>query len=136
MFLIELLYALIIGSAIAWIWSSAFNTHGPWDSFMWFFAVIFLFSWGGGIWVTPFGPTGWGVAWLPFLVMGVFMALLLSAATPRSSRRRGASNDLVPVARNKKVRVAELEQAKEAYDFLLIALVVFLVASIFMHHHF
>lgn len=76
------------------------------------------------------------MAWLPFLVMGVFMALLLSAATPRSARRRGASKDLVPVAKKKKVRVAEAEQAKEAYDLLLIALLVFLVAAIFMHHHF
>jgi hypothetical protein len=88
MFFLDLVYALIIGTTIAWIWSSAFDTHGPWNSFFWFFLVIFLFSWGGGAWSAPFGPTGWGVAWLPFLCMGVFMALLLTAATPRASRRR------------------------------------------------
>ena len=136
MFLTELLYALVIGGAIAWVWSLAFNTHGPWDSFIWFFALIFLFSWGGGIWIAPFGPMGWGVAWLPFLVMGLFMALLLSAATPRSSRRRRAIGQAVPEAKKSRSQVAAAVEAEAAYDVFLIALVVLLVFSIFMHHHF
>ena len=136
MFLTELLYALVIGGAIAWVWSLAFNTHGPWDSFIWFFALIFLFSWGGGIWIAPFGPMGWGVAWLPFLVMGLFMALLLSAATPRSSRRRRASGQAVPETKKSRSQVAAAVEAEAAYDVFLIALVVLLVFSIFMHHHF
>jgi len=88
-----LIFALAIGASIAWVWSTVFDTHGPWNSFFWFFAVIFLFSWGGGTWIAPFGPIGWGVAWLPIVFLGVFMALLLTAATPRSRRKRTRSTD-------------------------------------------
>ena len=35
MFVLDLLFAFVIGSAIAWVWSKAFNTHGPWNSFFW-----------------------------------------------------------------------------------------------------
>lgn len=58
--LLFLVFALAIGACVAWVWSSVFDTHGPWNSFFWFFMVIFLFSWGGGSWIHPFGPTGWG----------------------------------------------------------------------------
>lgn len=88
MSIMGLIYAFIIGSAIAWIWSNTFDTHGPWDSFFWFFAMIFLFTWGIGSWMVPFGPVGWGVAWTPFVVTGLLMALLLTAVTPRKNRRR------------------------------------------------
>ncbi len=43
MFLIHLLYALFIGLGIAWLFGLALGTRGPWNSFIWFFFVIFLF---------------------------------------------------------------------------------------------
>lgn len=46
MFITHLIYALFIGLAIAWIFGLALGTRGPWNSFFWFFFVIFLFSWG------------------------------------------------------------------------------------------
>ena len=88
MSIMGLIFAFIIGAAIAWVWASTFNTHGPWKSFFWFFMVIFLFTWGVGSWLVPFGPVGWGVAWTPFVVTGLFMAVLLTAVTPRKDRRR------------------------------------------------
>jgi hypothetical protein len=133
MILLGLMFALAIGVSIAWTWSVAFDTHGPWNSFFWFFLVIFLFSWGGGSWITPFGPLGWGVAWMPFLVMGVFMALLLTAVTPRSKRSRTRSGDGLAVPAKPKRRPSpatpELDAAVDVFFWLFIVVLVSLALT-------
>lgn len=48
--------------------------------FLFFFVILFLFTWAGGLWLRPFGPAAWDVAWLPFVLVGLFVALLLAAA--------------------------------------------------------
>lgn len=51
-----------------------------------FFLILFLASWAGGLWVTPFGPPLWGAYWVPILLVGFFVALLLAAATEPTRR--------------------------------------------------
>jgi hypothetical protein len=46
-----------------------------------------LGAWAGGLWITPFGPTWFGISWLPFLMIAFFLALLLAAATPTQRPR-------------------------------------------------
>jgi hypothetical protein len=106
------------------------GTRGPWNSFFWFFFVIFLFSWGGGLWITPFGPTGWGVAWMPFLFMGFFVTLLLLAATPRSARERSAAKGKAIETTNLKERTAEERLVETGVNVFLWLLIVFLVVVI------
>ncbi len=50
------------------------------------FFILFLGTWAGGLWITPFGSAWLGVYWMPFVVTGLVVALLL-AATDQSSRR-------------------------------------------------
>ena len=50
------------------------------------FFILFLGTWAGGLWITPFGSPWLGVYWMPFVVAGLFVALLV-AATDQSSRR-------------------------------------------------
>ena len=134
MFITHLIYALFIGLGIAWLFGLALGTRGPWNSFFWFFFVIFLFSWGGGVWLTPFGPTGWGVSWMPFLAMGFFITLLLSAATPQSSRRRIVSNGPAADAAYIKQQAAENKGSETALDVFFWILVVGLSAVIFCNY--
>ena len=123
----SLLFALSIGLAVALVWSALFDTHGPWNSFFWFFLVIFLFSWGGGFFVAPFGPLGWGgVAWLPLIFMGVFMALLLTAASPRSARRRTRSTDPKHQGSNSQAKAIKDLEVVVAVDLFFWALIVVL----------
>jgi hypothetical protein len=49
--------------------------------------ILFLATWAGGLWVMPFGPVWWGVPWLPFLLVGLFIALLLAALIPGETQR-------------------------------------------------
>ena len=88
MFILDLIFALAFGWFLVWIVSIAFGTKGPWGSFIWFFVVVSLFAWAGGISITPFGPTWGGIGWLPIISMGILASLILTAASPRRPRRR------------------------------------------------
>jgi hypothetical protein len=50
------------------------------------FFLLFLATWAGGLWITPFGTAWLGVYWMPFLVAGLIAALLV-AATDQSPWR-------------------------------------------------
>lgn len=91
MFIADLIVALFVGLFVVWIVSFAFGTRGPWDSFLWFFVVVSLFAWAGGVWLVPFGPIWWGIGWLPIILMAIFVSLLLTAASPRTRRWRRAA---------------------------------------------
>ncbi len=91
MFIADLVVALAFGLFIVWIVSLAFGTRGPWDSFLWFFIVVSIFAWAGGVWLVPFGPMWWGIGWLPIILMAFFVSLLLTAASPRTRRWRRAA---------------------------------------------
>jgi hypothetical protein len=91
MFIVDLFVALIVGWIIVSIVSRAFGTKGPWGSLLWFFLVVSLFAWAGGVWLVPFGPIFWGIGWLPIVFIGFLVSLLLTAASPRTPRWRRTS---------------------------------------------
>jgi hypothetical protein len=88
MFIVDLFVALVLGMIIVSIVSRAFGTRGPWDSLLWFILVVSLFAWAGGVWLVPFGPIFWGIGLLPIIFMGFLVSLLLTAASPRTPRKR------------------------------------------------
>jgi hypothetical protein len=98
MFVADLMVALVSGLIIALIVSKAFGTKGPWGSFLWFFIVVSLFAWTGGVWLMPFGPRWGGVSWFPIIWMGILVALLLTAVSPRTSIKQKTVTDKVEVA--------------------------------------
>jgi len=71
-------YALLIGS----LFYFGFRRTGPWGSFWSFILILFLGMWLADIWVTPYGPEYWGIAWFDLLFVGLLFALILAAATP------------------------------------------------------
>jgi hypothetical protein len=134
MIIAHLIYALLVGLAIAWIFGLALSTRGPWNSFFWFFFVIFLFTWGGGVWLTPFGPTGWGVSWMPFLLTGFFITLLLSAATPRTVEDSAPSSSEVTDTTNSEEQSVDEQRVETGLDVFFWLLIVFLMVVIFCHY--
>jgi hypothetical protein len=82
MFFVDLLFALILALIITGIFVLALRTPGPWGLWWVFLLVIFLAAWAGGLWITPFGPMWGTVSWLPFLITGLLVALILAAASP------------------------------------------------------
>jgi hypothetical protein len=96
-FLVDVLFALVFALLLTGIFTATFRRRGPWDIWWGFLLVIFLGIWAAGLWITPvpFGPTWLTLSWLPALIVGVFLALLLAAATPpqppRTPRTRRAA---------------------------------------------
>ena len=86
MFFLDLLTALVIGFSLVLLFSFLFRDRMPWGSFWVFLLIVVLVTWAGGIWIGPFGPTVFDVAWLPFLIVGIFITLLLAATVPARPR--------------------------------------------------
>ncbi len=82
MFWLDLLVAFIIAIILAVIFGGL-GRYGPWRGIVWFFLIVLLAAWVGGVWAQPIGPPVYGVYWLPFLWIGLLIALLLAAASPR-----------------------------------------------------
>ena len=105
MFIADLFAAVVFGVIVVFILSLAFGTKGPWGSLLWFFMVVILFSWAGGVWLRPYGPIYMGVGWLPIILVGVFIAILLTAVSPRNPPRRFASQKQLKAAEERKTSV-------------------------------
>jgi hypothetical protein len=82
MLFVDLLVALLVGIVLTIVFAALFRNTGPWGAWWAFLLIVVLATWAGGLWITPFGPPIWGYTWLPFLLVGVFFALLIAAATP------------------------------------------------------
>lgn len=81
MFITDLLTAVIFAILIMLPFYFLERT-GPWEGWLTFALLLFLFIWAGGAWVSPYGPVIWGSTWVPFLFFGLIFALLIAAATP------------------------------------------------------
>lgn len=80
----ELLFALFIGIVLSLLLVGVLGRRGPGPllGFMFFFLLLFLFTWAGGVWLVPAGPVAWGqFPWLSVLILGLIVALLLAAVT-------------------------------------------------------
>jgi hypothetical protein len=87
MFLIDLIFAVVVGLVITLIVMAASRRMGPWVSLPLAFLVVALAAWAAGRWLGPLGPRLFDGYWLPFVIGGVAALLLLAAAgAVRSSR--------------------------------------------------
>lgn len=75
--------------------SSAFflGNRGPWGSMWTFFLVLFLALSTVSIYVAPIGPMYRGIAWVPIVVAGVIVTVLLIAAMPHSVDKKPARGE-------------------------------------------
>jgi len=112
MFIADLLTAFVL-TIIIMVPFYLMRRVGPWEGWIWFALLLFLFTWAGGAWVRPYGPVSPGYAWLPFLFFGLFFVLLLAAAVPPRSPR------------NRKEAVRQARAENEAEEVTAVALGIF-----------
>lgn len=79
----ELFLALAVAFTLSLLFSWLLKRRGPRSGFPVFFLAIFLITLAGGLWLRPFGPSGMGIYWLPFIVVGIIGSVLLFLAAPR-----------------------------------------------------
>jgi hypothetical protein len=117
--LFDVLFAFGIGLVLTALFAGLLGRSGPWASIPVFFAVIFLASWAGGVWIAPIGPALFGVYWVPFVVFGLIIALLLAAAVkPRVPVETGEDDG------------RKQEPGKAAFDAFFFGLIVLLAVAI------
>jgi hypothetical protein len=93
MVFVHVLFALFFAVTFTAILAGIFGMRGPWGSIALLFAVIFLVTWAGGLWLSPLGPGLYGSYWLPFLLAGLFISLILAAAVAPPPREKLATRE-------------------------------------------
>jgi hypothetical protein len=79
----ELVTALVTAGVLAYLFAKHIRRRGRRSGFFWFFLLIFMVTWAGGIWLVPFGPMIMGIHWLPFALIGLLGALVISLLADR-----------------------------------------------------
>lgn len=86
MFLADAIFALGIAFFLTVLFVGLGRCVRSWRRIIVFFAIVFLGSWAGGVWVTQIGPRILGLYWLSFVAAGLIFALVQGALSTRPSR--------------------------------------------------
>ena len=77
MFIVDMLFALVIALVLTGLFAMLFRGMRMGNGLLLFLLILFLATWTGGLWIGPFGPTLLNVYWLPFLLVGLLITLLM-----------------------------------------------------------
>jgi hypothetical protein len=129
---VELVTALVIAGTLAYLFARNLKRHGNRSGFFWFFLLIFLITWAGGLWLMPFGPAVLGIHWLPFATIGLAGAIVVSLlAGRRYPRNRHETIDLLE--RVEKGRELQKVTYLSLNIFFWLVLVVLAMAVVFRY---
>ena len=93
MLLLDILFIILIPLLLVGVfvgglgWRRVPGEGGVLLSAFFLFVFVLLGVWAAYLWVPPMGPVVGDVAWLPLLIVGLAVALLIAAAVPPASRR-------------------------------------------------
>lgn len=95
---------------------------------LFFFFLLFPLIIAGSFWIGPHGPAFMGISWMPIIVLGVLLALLIAALSPREPKtgRQSTTAPEEPVVGAGVATVFGL-----MYFLLLFLIVVVIAAAIF-----
>ncbi len=123
MFFSDLFFSILIAFILTIIFGAVFGGRRGYSGLGFFFLILLLATWTGGLWVVPFGPLIWDVSWLSFLTVGFLFALLLLVTLPQQK---------APRTKKEALEQAEIEiEATNTFNaFFWIMLIVFAIAII------
>lgn len=118
-----LLLSLMIGVALTVAGWRRPGYDSPASGLLFLVALFFLALWAARLWLLPVGPLLWGIAWVPLVGFGLFLALVLTLGSfPRRRRRLSSKSDVV-IER-------EPDPADATASIVLWILMIFLVVAI------
>ncbi|MFW6163994.1 MAG: hypothetical protein ACODAJ_14605, partial [Planctomycetota bacterium] len=118
-----LAFTVILAGVLGWRHP---RVEAPWAAALFVFLVLFLAAWAGGVWLMPFGPVLWGSRWLPFVLVGLVVALIL-LAVGSTVHQPGSSAEAVAQAR-------ETAVMGTVFGIVFWALMLCLLAAIVVHY--
>lgn len=128
MVIVDFIFALVIALLFVILFAIVFRYRGPWNSMLWFFLIVLLATWAGGVWLTPVGPAVRGFYWMPFLMTGLIVSLLLAAATVPTKEK--PTIELI----DEKERRAKRRAAGTALGIAFWVLSILLLVAIFLRY--
>ena len=128
MVIVDFIFALVIALLFVILFAIVFRYRGPWNSMLWFFLIVLLATWAGGVWLTPVGPAVRGFHWMPFLMTGLIVSLLLAAATVPTKEK--PTIELI----DEKERRAKRRAAGTALGIAFWVLSILLLVAIFLRY--
>jgi len=128
----EVVFALIIAITISIVISVALRRGGPRSGFFLLFVTIFLITLAGGLWLSPRGPFGRGIFWLPYIVVGGLGSYILYLRAPRKPPhdRKETLETLDRIAESKQLE----KLAYLSFDLFFWIILIFLLAVILIHY--
>jgi hypothetical protein len=90
-----LLYSLSFALIFSLLLTYGFKRKGPGpaNGLLFYFVIIFMFSWSVGAWLIPFGPSHWDIPWAGYLILAFVIMLLLGAVIPKSDQPKPKSEE-------------------------------------------
>lgn len=79
----DVAFSLIVAAVFSTLFAVFIRRGTPRKGFFWFFLVIFLAAWAGGVWGNAFTLPFGGRSWFPFFTSGLLAAILLSLLAPK-----------------------------------------------------
>jgi hypothetical protein len=86
-------------------------------------AVLFLGMWAGILWVDPVGPVAWGVPWVPLVIIGVVLSLVLAVTIPSRRPPPGEEVRIVPD------KTTPAERTLGMFSWILLAVLLIVVVA-------
>jgi hypothetical protein len=129
---VEILFAFVVALVLTMLLipltapRRARNGESVVGTILFFFLILFLASWAGGLWLTPVGPPLWGGFWAPFLLVGIFVTLMLAAAGEPSRHYDSRSRVTEPSTAEEATETA----AVVAFGMMFWVLILGLVAAV------
>jgi len=106
------------------------NKEGRRSGFFFFFLLVFLLTYAGSLWIRPFGPSLYGVFWLPILFVSILAGLFIYRSAPRNSRKQHSREETLQMLEDNEKR-KQLEQVTYVtLDILFWLIISLLVLSI------
>lgn len=128
-FIVAVIFSVLLVFALGW---ERPDRKGVLPTIIYLFILIFLFTWAGGIWLTPLGPSTWNISWLPFFIVGFIITLMLITLIPPRWRRRRSTIEVVEKKEDERI---ERETAKAMNIFFWVLLII-LVLTIMVRYVF
>lgn len=79
----DVVFSLIVAAVFSALFAVFIRRGVPRKGFFWFFLVIFLAAWAGGVWGNVVALPPGQRSWFPFFTSGLLTAILLSLLAPK-----------------------------------------------------
>ncbi|MFW6236094.1 MAG: hypothetical protein ACOC24_04850 [Desulfovibrionales bacterium] len=119
------LLALVVAGTLSLVLVLWIGKDRAWAGFLGFLVIILLMSWAGGLWIRPVGPAVGGLYWVPFVLTGLLVALMIGAFHYAKSVRSS------PMSRERKEhKVETAEKVVEVGAFFWVLLIILAIVII------